>query len=96
MNTEYRTSNVIILNILECVLKKSSCTNDVLKSHILQYANMKTTMAEKYLKILEDAGYLTKEEKDWGKRKVICYRATEKGIERYKWFCKINEELGGV
>jgi len=53
-------------------------------------------MAERYLTVLEEAGYLTKEEKDWGKRKVICYKATEKGIERYKWFCKINEELGGV
>ncbi|NMC59177.1 MAG: hypothetical protein GYA51_07325 [Candidatus Methanofastidiosa archaeon] len=96
MNTNYRNSNQIILKILECILKKKTSNNKVLKTHIMQYANLKTTMAEKYLNSLENANYIQRKEDTWGKRTVIYYDITEKGIERYKWFSEIDVELEGV
>lgn len=96
MEIEYRASNKIILGILECILKKTSPNNKVLKTHIIQCANLKAEMAERYLGILTEAGYITENEGNWGKRKIIYYELTEKGIERYKWFFQIDKELYGV
>lgn len=96
MNNSYRNSNSIILKILECILKKKSSQSRVLKTHIMQYANLKTTMAEKYLGSLENAEYIKRVEDTWGKRTVIYYDITEKGIERYRWFSKIDKELEGI
>ncbi len=96
MNNNYRNSNSIILKILECILKKKSSQSRVLKTHIMQYANLKTTMAEKYLGLLENAEYIKRVEDTWGKRTVIYYDITEKGIERYRWFSKIDKELEGI
>ena len=96
MNNNYRNSNSIILKILECILKKKSSRGRALKTHIMQYANLKTTMAEKYLNSLENAGYIKRVEDTWGKRTVIYYDITEKGIERYRWFSKIDTELEGI
>lgn len=53
-------------------------------------------MAEKYLNSLENANYIQRKEDTWGKRTVIYYDITEKGIERYKWFSEIDVELEGV
>ena len=65
----------------------------VLKTHIIQYANLKTPMAERYLQMLTQAGYITEKEGTWGERKVIYYELTDLGRKRYTWFQKINAEL---
>ena len=89
----YRSANKIIQRILECISKKSMIQSRVLKTHIIQYANLKTPMAERYLKMLKKAGYITEEEEMWGERKVISYTLTDLGRKRYTWFQKINAEL---
>ena len=90
---QYRSANKIIQRILECISKKSMTQSRVLKTHIIQYANLKTPMAERYLQMLIKAGYITEEEGTWGERKVICYGLTDLGRKRYTWFQKINAEL---
>jgi predicted transcriptional regulator len=69
MNTNYRNSNQIILRILECILKNKSSGEKILKTHIMQYANLKTTIAEKYLNSLENAGYIERLE-DIGEKEL--------------------------
>ena len=91
--SQYRSANKIIQKILECIFKKSMTQSRVLKTHIIQYANLKTPMAERYLKMLERAEYITEEEGTWGDRKVIYYTLTDLGRKRYTWFQKINTEL---
>lgn len=91
--SNYRSTNRIIQNILECIYKKSKTRKRVLKTHIIQYANLKTPMAEKYLEMLENAKYIVKREGKWGDRNVIYYELTPLGYERYTWFCRINAEL---
>ncbi|KYC52974.1 MAG: hypothetical protein AMQ74_00546 [Candidatus Methanofastidiosum methylothiophilum] len=93
MNTNYRNSNQIILRILDCIIKEKSNGQNVLKTHIMQYANLKTTIAEKYLNALENAGYIKRIEDKWGKRTIIYYDITEKGTDRYKIFSEIDREL---
>ena len=87
----YRDAVQIIQSILECVLKARP--ESALKTHILQYANLKSSMAEKYLAKMVDAGYLTATQVNWGDRVVFQYEVTEKGVERYKWFLQINSEM---
>jgi predicted transcriptional regulator len=91
--SRYRSANKIIQKILECIFKKSMSQSKVLKTHIIQYANLKTPMAERYLKMLKKAGYITEEEGTWGERKLIYYALTDLGRQRYSWFQKINTEL---
>jgi predicted transcriptional regulator len=91
--SQYRSTNKIIQKILECITKKSMSQDRVLKTHIIQYANLKTPMAERYLNMLKQAGYITEEEGEWGERKVIYYELTDLGRKRYSWFQKINAEL---
>lgn len=91
--SRYRSANRIIQKILECIAKKSMSQDRVLKTHIIQYANLKTPMAERYLNMLKRAGYITEEEGEWGERKVIYYELTDLGRKRYSWFQKINAEL---
>ncbi len=91
--SHYRSANRIIQRILECIFRKSMTQSKVLKTHIIQYANLKTPMAERYLEMLKKAGYITEEEGSWGERKVIYYKLTDLGRERYTWFQKINAEL---
>ena len=89
----YRSANKIIQRILECISQKSMTQPRVLKTHIIQYANLKTPMAERYLQMLTQAGYITEKEGTWGERKVIYYELTDLGRKRYTWFQKINAEL---
>ncbi len=91
--SQYRSANKIIQRILECIFKKNLTQSKVLKTHIIQYANLKTPMAERYLNMLKKAGYITEEEGQWGERKVIYYQLTDLGRERHTWFQKINAEL---
>lgn len=91
--SQYRSANKIIQKILECISRKSMTQPKVLKTHIIQYANLKTPMAERYLHMLTKAGYITEEEGTWGERKVIYYTLTNLGRKRYTWFQKINTEL---
>ncbi|MFQ6088298.1 MAG: winged helix-turn-helix domain-containing protein [Candidatus Methanofastidiosia archaeon] len=93
--SEYRSANKIIQKILECIIRKSLTQDRVLKTHIIQYANLKTPMAERYLKMLREAGYIKERRGSWGQREVIFYEITSLGRERHLWFCKINTELGG-
>ncbi len=91
--SQYRSTNKIIQRILECIFKESLTQPKALKTHIIQYANLKTPMAEKYLEMLKKAGYITEKEGNWGERKVIYYELTDLGHQRYTWFQKINAEL---
>jgi predicted transcriptional regulator len=60
---------------------------------VIQCANLKTTSAEKYIKMLKDAGYIMEKREEWGEREVILYELTPLGRERYNWFRTINTEL---
>ncbi len=87
----HRDTMQIIQSILECVLKARP--ERALKSHIIQYGNLKSSMADVYLKKLVDAGYLGVKESKWGERTIYEYEITDKGLERYKWFLKLNSEI---
>ncbi|MHA1689609.1 MAG: winged helix-turn-helix domain-containing protein [Promethearchaeota archaeon] len=92
----YRSSNMIILNILETLLRKKANPYDrqgIVKSNLIKKCKLKTTTAEKYLKKMEEAGYISSHEEAWGDRTIILYKITELGKERYEWFVKINLEL---
>lgn len=93
----YRTSNMIIQNILEGILRKRYANpyekNDIKKSELIDYCNLKTSTAEKYLTKMENAKYIESYKEPWGKRTIIKYNITDLGIERYEWFVKINVEL---
>lgn len=89
---KYRPAIKIVLKILECI-SKSQSKGRALKTHIIQCANLKTTSAEKYIKMLKDAGYIEENREDWGERTVIVYELTSLGRDRYAWFKTINEEL---
>ena len=89
---KYRPAIKIILKLLECIFKSQS-KGRALKTHIIQCANLKTTSAEKYIKMLKDAGYVEEKRVPWGAREVIIYELTPLGKSRYEWFKTINEEL---
>jgi predicted transcriptional regulator len=88
----YRPAIKIVLKILECISRDYS-QGKILKTHIIQYANLQTTSAEKYLDMLKEAGYIQEEKEMWGERIIIGYRLTPLGKERYDWFRRINNEL---
>ena len=93
----YRTSNMIIQNILEGLLRKKKANpyeeKGIKKSNLIKYCKLKTSTAEKYLTKMESAGYIKSHEESWGERTIIIYNITELGKERYEWFVKINTEL---
>ncbi len=89
---KYRPAIKIILKILECI-SKSQTKGRVLKTHLIQCANLKTTSAEKYIKMMKDAGYIVEKREGWGEREVITYELTLLGRDRYNWFKTINDEL---
>jgi len=89
---KYRPAVKIILRLLECI-SRSQSKGRALKTHIIQCANLKTTSAEKYIKMLKDAGYIDEKRVAWGAREVIVYELTALGKSRYEWFKTINEEL---
>jgi len=95
--TKYRSNNVIIQTILECILRvekhSASLRKGIVKSHLIKYCALKAATAEKYLKKMESAGYIISHVEPWGEREVIIYDITPKGMERYEWFVKINAEL---
>ncbi|RLG12818.1 hypothetical protein DRN69_06395 [Candidatus Pacearchaeota archaeon] len=97
--TKYRQSIKIIQEILEIIIRAEQDEDNklkgILKSNIIRLCALKTTTAEKYLQMLEKAEYIYTEEVNWGERKLIVYRSTNLGKERYKWFLKINVELEG-
>ncbi len=87
----HRDTMQIIQSILECVLKARP--DRALKSHIIQYCNLKSSMADGYLTKLVDAEYLAMTQSKWGERTIYEYAITDKGLERYKWFLKLNSEI---
>jgi len=89
---KYRPAIKIVLKILECIAK-SEAKGRVLKTHVVQCANLKTTSGEKYLDMLKEAGYLVEKREAWGERVVITYELTPLGKERYEWFAKMNLEI---
>ena len=89
---KYRPAIKIVLKLLECI-SKSQARGRALKTHVIQCANLKTTSAEKYIKMLKDAGYIEEKRDYWGEREIILYEMTPLGQERYNWFRKINDEL---
>ena len=90
--SRYRSTSRIIFSILECISRRSS-HGRALKTHIIQTANLKTPMAERYLAMLVKAGYIEEKNGAWGERTVTYYVLTPLGRERYVWFSKINAEL---
>ncbi|MBN2156568.1 MAG: hypothetical protein JW776_11040 [Candidatus Lokiarchaeota archaeon] len=93
MGNNYRTSNMIIQNILESLLDDQP-GEGVVKSHLIEICGLKTSTAEKYLNKMESAGYIACFEESWGKERMkIRYNITELGKTRYEWFVKINSEL---
>ena len=90
--SRYRSTSRIIFNILECISRRSA-SGRALKTHIIQSANLKTPMAERYLSMLVNAGYIEEISGSWGERKVTYYKLTQLGTERYVWFSKIIAEL---
>ena len=95
--TKYRTSNLIIQDILDVIIqmenKNTHIKKGIIKSHLIKYTALKTATAEKYLQKMEKAGYIISQEDAWGERKMIVYYTTPIGRERYKWFVKINTEM---
>ncbi len=89
---KYRPAIKIVLKLLECISKGQS-KGRALKTHIIQCANLKTTSAEKYIKMLKEAGYIEEKRVAWGAREVIVYELTPLGKARYDWFRTINDEL---
>lgn len=93
----YRSSNIIIQNILEGILRKNKTNpyekKGIKKSHLIQYCNLKTATAQKYLSKMENAKYIESSEESWGERSITIYDITNTGKERYEWFVKINTEL---
>ena len=99
-HTKYRTTNMIILTILEGILRvrnpdenNKPSRKGIVKSQLIKYSGLKTTTAEKYLSKMESADYIRSEVDYWGERKVTMYYLTKKGRERYEWFLKINAEF---
>lgn len=89
---------MIIQTILEGILRGHKQNTPyqrkgIVKSQLIKYCNLKTSIAEKYLTKMENAGYITTHEEFWGERKIIIYQITPKGHERYQWFIMINTEL---
>ena len=93
----YRTSNLIIQNILEGILRKKQSNPyekaGINKSDLIKYSKLKSSIAEKYLIKMENANYVKSHEEMWGERTIIVYTITDLGRERYEWFVKINAEL---
>ena len=95
--SKYRSANLIIQTILEGILRANLSSNlvreGIIKSHLIRYSGLKTTVAEKYLAQMEKAGYIESHEEAWGERKIIIYTITSLGKERLEWFTKICSEL---
>ena len=95
---KYRTSNMIIQNILEGILREKKknpvIQKGIKKSHLIAYCRLKTSTAEKYLIKMANAGYIRLYEETWGERIINIYDITKLGRERYEWFVKINAEVG--
>jgi predicted transcriptional regulator len=95
--TNYRTSNIIIQDILEAILREETknlhVNQGIIKSHLIKQVGLKTATAEKYLQKMEGAQYIAAHEEPWGERSIIIYETTPKGRERYEWFVKINAEI---
>jgi predicted transcriptional regulator len=93
MGNNYRTSNLIIQNLLEILMNDQS-EEGVVKSHLIEYCGLKTSTGDKYLAKMESAGYIFLVEEKWGKERTrMRYKLTKLGKTRYEWFVKINSEL---
>jgi len=93
MGSNYRTSNMIIQNLLEILIDDRS-KEGIVKSHLVEICGLKTSTGEKYLSKMESAGYIQLFEEKWGKERIrIRYTITDLGKTRYQWFVKINNEL---
>lgn len=94
---KYRTANIIIQTLLEGIIRaeknRANEKQGIVKSHLIDYANLKTSTAEKYLSKLIKAGYIDTYEEAWGDRTINIFKTTEKGRKRYEWFVKINTEM---
>ena len=93
MGSNYRTSNMIIQNLLEILIDDRS-KEGIVKSHLVEICGLKTSTGEKYLSKMESAGYIQLFEEKWGKERIrIRYTITDLGKTRYQLFVKINNEL---
>ena len=97
VNPKYRSTNVIILSILEAILRADKdhylVKTGIVKSHLIKFCNLKASTADKYFSKMEEAGYIIASQEAWGERTITIYTITKKGEERYQWFVQINSEL---
>ena len=87
----YRSSMMIIQSILEELVKFNQ--TGLIKYKIFKNLTLRTSIGEQYLTRLDQAGYLTIQQENVGKRIRYRIKITPLGIERFEWFIRITTEL---
>ncbi len=87
-----RSALQIIQLMLEELLKSGD--EGLVKSKLYKRLNLRTSIGEKYLQSLIDAGYISLTIEPWGKkREKHVVRIEKKGKARFEWFLRLNNEL---
>jgi predicted transcriptional regulator len=87
----YRSTMMIIHLILEELMKHDK--DGLIKYKLFKNLSLRTSIGEKYLSRLEQAGYLTIGQEYVGKKFRYRIMITPLGIERFEWFIRITTEL---
>ena len=87
----YRSTMMIIHSILEELVKHDQ--EGLIKYKLFKNLSLRTSIGEKYLVRLEQAGYLTIRQEYVGKKTRYRIEITPLGIERFEWFIRITTEL---
>ena len=87
----YRSTMMIIHSILEESMRHDQ--EGLIKYKLFKNLSLRTSIGEKYLARLEQAGYLTVEQEYVGKKTRYRIKITPLGIERFEWFIRITTEL---
>lgn len=89
---KYRSAVMLIQSILEELLKAGP--DGMVKTQIYKNVGIKTTIGEKYIEQLVNAGYIKVEEEQWGKERIrMRVSITPKGEQRFAWFMQLSNEL---
>ena len=87
----YRSTMMIIHSILEELVKHDQ--EGLIKYKLFKNLSLRTSIGEKYLSRLDQAGYLTINQEYVGKKNRYRIKITPLGIERFEWFIRITTEL---
>ena len=82
---------MIIHSILEELVKHDQ--EGLIKYKLFKNLSLRTSIGEKYLSRLDQAGYLSIEQEYVGKKNRFRIMITPLGIERFEWFIRITTEL---